>query len=109
MLTQSTAQEDPTAAVVPKIRPQASWRVAEVQALGDFSLRVRFLDGVEGIVKMSELVHSADAGVFATLADPAIFAQAAEQHGAVTWPGEIDLAPDAMYQAIQEHGEWILL
>lgn len=90
------------------IRPRASWRVAEVHALGDFSLRVRFLDGLEGIVKMSELVHSADAGVFAALADPAIFAQAAEQHGAVTWPGEIDLAPDAMYQAIREQGEWVL-
>ena len=29
-------------------------------------------------------------------------------HGVVTWPGELDLAPDAMHEAIQQHGEWIL-
>jgi hypothetical protein len=108
VLAQSAAREDPAAAVVPEIRPRASWRVAEVHALGDFSLRIRFTDGLEGIVKMSELVHSAEAGVFARLADPAIFAPVAEHHGAVTWPGEFDLPPGAMYQAIREHGDQVL-
>jgi hypothetical protein len=26
----------------------------------------------------------------------------------VTWPGELDLAPDAMHAAILAHGEWLL-
>jgi len=26
----------------------------------------------------------------------------------VAWPGELDLAPDAMHTAIQEHSEWAL-
>jgi hypothetical protein len=26
----------------------------------------------------------------------------------VTWPGEIDLAPDAMYAEIKQGGHWIL-
>ena len=108
MCAQSAAQEDPAAAVVPEIRPRMPWRVAEVQVRDWFCLRVRFLDGLEGVVKMSELVHSPDAGVFSRLADPAVFGQAAVVHGAVTWPGEIDLAPDAMYQAIRKHGEWVL-
>ncbi len=34
--------------------------------------------------------------------------QAYVKDGAVTWPGEIDLAPDAMYQAIKAQGEWVL-
>jgi hypothetical protein len=25
-------------------------------------------------------------------------------HGAIAWPGQIDLAPDAMYQEIKEKG-----
>jgi hypothetical protein len=29
-------------------------------------------------------------------------------YGAVTWPGEIDLAPDAMYAAIAAEGKWAL-
>jgi hypothetical protein len=108
MCAQSAAQEDPAAAVIPEVRPRTPWRIAAVQALDGFCLRVRFLDGLEGVVKMSGLVHSPDAGVFSRLADPAVFSQASVVHGAVTWPGEIDLAPDAMYQAIRDNGEWVL-
>ncbi len=57
---------------------------------------------------MSRLVHSAKAGVFAALADPPTFAKVYLEYGVVTWPGEVDLAPDAMYAAIHQHGEWLL-
>jgi hypothetical protein len=30
------------------------------------------------------------------------------EDGAVTWPGDIDLAPDAMYREIKRSGEWVL-
>lgn len=51
---------------------------------------------------MGELVHSPVAGVFAQRAEPSLFAQAFVENGAVTWPGEIDLGPDAMYQYIKK-------
>jgi hypothetical protein len=60
------------------------------------------------MVDMSGLIHSPKAGVFAALADSALFAQVALDYGAVAWPGELDLAPDAMYAAIQEQGVWML-
>jgi hypothetical protein len=47
-------------------------------------------------------------GVFAALKDPIVFEQVRVDDGAVTWPGNLDLAPDAMYQAIKSQGEWIL-
>ena len=78
------------------------WRVVSVKALPDFRLHVRFVDGTEGTVDLDPLVHSPGAGVFAYLADSALFAQVFVQHGAVTWPGEIDLAPDAMYAEIKK-------
>jgi hypothetical protein len=53
-------------------------------------------------------VHSSKAGLFAALSDPTLFAQVTLDMGAVTWPGELDLAPDAMYSAIKEHGVWTL-
>lgn len=28
--------------------------------------------------------------------------------GAATWPGDLDLAPEAMYQAVKEQGMWIV-
>lgn len=60
------------------------------------------------MVDMNSLVHSPRAGVFAELADPARFAQAYVEYGAVTWPGGPDLAPDAMYAELKETGIWIL-
>lgn len=108
MHTQSTAKQDPSVAVTPPIQPRMRWRVNAVNVLPDFRLHVRFVDGTEGVVDMKSLVHSPGAGVFAVLADPAIFAQVFVEHGAVTWPGEIDLAPDAMYTEIQKAGAWVL-
>ena len=82
--------------------------VAAITVLDGFRLHVRFNDGVEGHVDMSALIHSPHAGVFAQLADRALFSQAYIQYGAVIWPGELDLAPDAMYVEIKQNGEWKL-
>lgn len=108
MRTQSIAKKDTAAAVVPPIRPQAPWRVMEVTPLDDFRLQVRFMDGLSGIVDLSQRVQSPQAGVFAQLADPAVFAQVHIEYGAVSWPVGVDLAPDAMHAAIQRSGVWLL-
>jgi hypothetical protein len=57
---------------------------------------------------MSRLIFDPGAGVFASLRDPAVFNQVFVESGAVTWPGDIDLAPDAMHQEIKKNGEWRL-
>lgn len=88
--------------------PFSPWRVEAVEAIGGFRLKVRFLDGTTGTVDLSARVHSPHAGVFAALADPARFAEVFVDFGVVTWPGEIDLAPDAMYRAIKADGHWML-
>ena len=82
--------------------------MASVKALPGYRISVRFLDGTEGVVDVSRLVHSPSAGVFAKLSDPLVFAQVDVEYGVVTWPGEIDLAPDAMYREIKASGEWLV-
>ena len=82
--------------------------MASVKALPGYRISVRFLDGTEGVVDVSLLVHSPSAGVFAKLSDPLVFAQVDVEYGVVTWPGEIDLAPDAMYREIKASGEWLV-
>jgi hypothetical protein len=84
------------------------WRVIEVNALPGYRLRVRFVDGLCGDVDLSALVRSPNAGVFAQLAEKSQFTKVSVEHGAVTWPNEIDLAPDAMHAAIKKTGIWIL-
>ena len=108
MLTESNASQDPATALAAEVAPRSPWRVTAVEALPGFRLRVAFADGLSGTVDMSRLVHSPKAGVFAALADPTLFAQVALDYGAVAWPGEVDLAPDAMHAAIQEHRVWSL-
>jgi hypothetical protein len=69
-------------------------------------LFVRFVDGLSGVVDLSALIASPKAGVFARLRERALFEQVYVEMGAVVWPGELDLAPDAMHAAIKQHGEW---
>lgn len=83
----------------------APWRVLAVQVLPDFTLHVRFADGTEGRVVMQDFLAADLVGtVFAPLQDPAFFARAGVEAGVVTWPGEIDLAPDTMYREIRQGG-----
>lgn len=65
-----------------------------------------FLDGLTGTVDLSTLIDSPQAGVFAALRDDAVFSAVYVTYGAVTWPGDLDLAPDAMHAAIAQDGEW---
>ena len=70
------------------------WDVVEVRPESDYGLFVRFQDGLSGHVQLEE---SDLTGVLAPLKDPLFFARVSIDCGAVAWPGEIDLAPDAMY------------
>jgi len=88
--------------------PFIPWRIARVHPLPDYCLEVIFLDGTRGKVDMSSLVTSNNAGVFSALHDLAIFNQVYVEYGVVTWPGEIDLAPDAMYAEIKRNRTWII-
>ena len=74
----------------------------------DFRLRVTFVDGTDGEVDLRALLARPEAGVFAPLRDAEIFARARVVLGAVEWPGGPDLAPDAMYDEIREHGRWMV-
>jgi hypothetical protein len=76
--------------------------------LSGFRLRVRFNDGTEGTVELAGFLNSASAGVFAALRDERLFRQARVTLGAVTWPNNLDLAPDAMHREIKERGTWIV-
>jgi hypothetical protein len=73
------------------------WDVVEVKPESGYSLFVRFKDGLAGRVQL----RRADlTGALAPLMDDKFFEQVFIDYGAVAWPGEIDLAPDAMYTQV---------
>ena len=104
MRTKSVAKEN----FAPGIVCTAPWRLKKVKPLPNFELEVEFNDGAHGFVEMIKLIMSDKAGVFAVLKDREIFNKAYLEYGVLTWPGEIDLAPDAMHDAIKQNGRWVL-
>ena len=78
------------------------WDVVEVKPEPDYCLFVRFKDGLTGRMRLrpEELT-----GSLAPLRDVRFFEKVFIDCGAVAWPGEIDLAPDAMYREVagQKH------
>jgi hypothetical protein len=96
MRTKASTKKASRARVVPPL-----FDVVHVKALPDYRLQVRFEDGTEGLVDLRSFLFAANAGVFEHLRDPAEFRKVRVRSGAVTWPGELDLAPDAMYDEIK--------
>ena len=106
MSTNATAEADRAAEVVPAVEPRAPWRVREIRVVEHGVLNVRFVDDTEGRLDMGSLLNGDKVigTVFEPLRDASLFAQAAINLGTVEWPGEIDLAPDAMYDEIRANG-----
>jgi len=106
----SAAATDLPVEIAPEIRHTVPWRVTSVTVLPGFRLHVTFVDGTAGEVELEPFLRRPEIGegVFAPLRDPEVFAQARVVLGAVEWPGGPDLAPDAMYDAIREHGRWVV-
>jgi hypothetical protein len=73
------------------------WDVVEVKPEPGYCLFVRFKDGLNGRVRLRDEDLT---GVLAPLRNGGLFEQVFIDDGAVAWPGDIDLAPDAMYEDI---------
>ncbi len=70
-------------------------RLIEVKPLENYRIWVKYSDGVEGVVDLSEFVGK---GVFAVWEDYREFQKAhIGPSGEIAWGEDIDLCPDAIY------------
>jgi len=104
MQTETTSAKNITSEMICVV----PWQVTKVKPLEDYRLEVVFIDGTHGFVEMKQMIMSPTAGVFTRLRDINTFNQVYLEYGAVTWPGELDLAPDAMYDEVKLNGIWVL-
>ena len=81
------------------------WDVVEANVLGTLEFAVTFADGLSGKVK---ILPTHLYGVFEKLRDPDFFMKLRVTDGFVSWPDDIDIAPDAMYREIKSKGTWVL-
>lgn len=73
-------------------------RVTSVKPLREFRVEVEFDDGAHGVVDLSDY---AGIGVFEAWLRPGFFEQVSiTQSGALAWPGDLDLCPDAVYMRL---------
>lgn len=69
--------------------------ITHAKALPGYRLELQFDNGESGAVDLSEFVGR---GVFAAWHEPGVFDRVAvTSDGAVQWPGEIDMCPDALF------------
>ena len=71
------------------------FKIVEVKALQGYRLWLRYEDGVEGEVDLSDL---AGRGVFAAWNEREFFESVRiDESGALAWGDSLDLCPDALY------------
>jgi len=81
-------------------------KAIEVRPGPDHRIWITFDDGAQGEVDLSDL---AGRGVFQAWADRKVFEHVhVDESGAVVWPGEIDLCPDALYLRLTGKAVWDL-
>jgi hypothetical protein len=70
-------------------------KITSVKPLSNYRLELVFDDGASGAVDLSAI---AGRGVFAAWHEPGAFEHVSiSEDGALEWPGELDLCPDALY------------
>lgn len=71
-------------------------KISSVLPVKNYKIKIKFTDGVEGIVDLSDLKGK---GVFSVWDDENVFNAVAVdgESNTVSWPGGIDLCPDVLY------------
>lgn len=68
-------------------------KVSDVEHAGGHKLKLRFSDGTSGVADLSSYVK----GPLKPLHDVALFKQAKVKRGALTWPGDLDIASEVVF------------
>ncbi len=74
----------------------------EIHVLDGYKLFVRFADQKEGVVDLTSIIQKG--GVFETLQDRKNFEQAYvdPDWNILCWPGDIDIAPETLYESVKQ-------
>lgn len=102
MPIETTTQEHRPAGIT----AAAPWRVRSVSALPGYRLSVTCNDGTSGIIDMSALLYSDNAGIYAALKDARLFQKVYIELGVLTWPNGADLDPLWMHDEIGRSKTW---
>ncbi|OFW01093.1 MAG: hypothetical protein A3I61_13970 [Acidobacteria bacterium RIFCSPLOWO2_02_FULL_68_18] len=73
-------------------------KVVDVRPLENYRVWLRFADGTQGEIDLSDL---AGKGVFTAWADSDLFNSVhLEEGGGIEWPGGLDICPDTLFMRL---------
>jgi hypothetical protein len=79
-------------------------KLVHLASLDGLRMRLTFSDGQSGLWDAAPLLHSKDTPLTIPLRDPAEFARAFIENGALVWPNGLELAPWTLHQQLHEAG-----
>jgi hypothetical protein len=71
--------------------------ISDAEYLGDYRVRFVFNNGREGAADLHSMIFDDPRLPFAALRDKDVFQQLFVDHGALCWPGDLDVAPEYIY------------
>ena len=72
-------------------------RISDAEYLDNYRVRFVFDNGREGVADLHQMIFDDPRPVFAPLRDNDVFQQLFVDHGALCWPGDLDVAPEYIY------------
>ena len=81
-------------------------KLVRLTVTGDDTLELTFSDGAEALWSAASLI-ARDTVMTRPLSDPAYFARAFIEGGALAWPNGFELSADALHQKLSSGGELI--
>jgi hypothetical protein len=79
--------------------------VVDARYLGAHSAWLRFDDGLQGTVDFDAALI---APALHRLRDPSLFAQFRVHEGALSWPGDLDIAPERLYELVSAQNGFVM-
>jgi hypothetical protein len=71
------------------------WDIVDFSLLDGYKIRLTFKTGETGVVDLSS--YTFRGGVFSRFADMEYFRRVHIESGVLTWPDEVDIAPETIY------------
>ncbi len=71
------------------------WDISNLEYLNGYRLHLTFENGKEGVVELSS--YKERSGVFSKFSDIDYFRKVYVDHGVLTWPNNVDIAPETIY------------
>lgn len=71
--------------------------ISDAEYMGEYRVRFVFDNGRQGVTNLRPMIFDDPRAVFAPLKDLSVFRQLFIEHGALCWPGNLDVAPEYIY------------